>query len=88
MKIAFTGNTFARAYPEGLITGYNVAAESLLEAFMRHGKADELLYLYEPGKYQENVIRRFAEERTVLSTGKKIEMINEYDVSIPRSGST
>ena len=32
MKIAFTGNTFARAYPEGLITGYNVAAESLLEA--------------------------------------------------------
>lgn len=80
MKIAFTGNTFARAYPEGLITGYNVAAESLLEAFMRHGKADELLYLYEPGKYQENVIRRFAEERTVLSTGKKIELINEYDV--------
>lgn len=80
MKIAFTGNTFGRTRPEGLITGYNVAAEGLLKAFMRYGKADELLYLCEPGQYQEDVIRRFAKDEAVSSTKKRVELINEYDL--------
>ena len=80
MKIAFTGNTFGRTRPEGLITGYNVAAEGLIKAFMRYGKADGLLYLCEPGQYQEYVICHFAKDEAVLSTRKKIELINEYDL--------
>ena len=63
-----------------MITGYNVAAEGLIKAFMRYGKADGLLYLCEPGQYQEDVICHFAKDEAVLSTRKKIELINEYDL--------
>lgn len=80
MKIAFTGNTFSRSRPDGLITGYNVAAEGLLKAFMRYGKADEMLFLCEPGRYQEDILSRFINEETILPVGKKFSLVNEYDI--------
>lgn len=83
MKIALMGNTYRPRRNTDLVTGYSIATNDLMRSFVRHSTAEELLFLYEPGQYQEVALQELQKE----DRQGRVRLISEYDLLFHGPGS-
>ena len=70
------GNTYRPRRNTDLVTGYGIATDDLMRSFVRYGTAEELLFLYEPGQYQEMALHELQRE----DERGRMRLISEYDL--------
>lgn len=77
------GNTYRPRRNTDLVTGYSIATDDLMRSFVRYSTAEELLFLYEPGQYQEVALRELQKE----DLQGRIRLVSEYDLLFHGLGS-
>ncbi|MBP3412566.1 MAG: glycosyltransferase family 4 protein, partial [Oscillospiraceae bacterium] len=77
MNVGLLGNTYHPIKNTGLVTGFLTASCDLMDGFLRHAKADKLVCLYEPGRYQEDRLREMAK---TSGMEERVQMVSEYDL--------
>lgn len=77
MKIGLLGDSSHPINQNGLVTGFLTASSDLTDAIIRYSQAEELVCFYEPGQYQEKILR---DNQKVPQIGERIHMVSEYDV--------
>ena len=70
------GNTFRYRRKTDLVTGYSIAADDLMKSLVRHSTAEELLFLCEPGQYQEAALQQLQQE----DQHRRVRLVSEYDL--------
>lgn len=80
MKLGLMGNSLRPLIQQGMVYGYDVATNDLMDSILLFSKMDEFTCLYEPGQYQQEIIRRKIKKIRRLANDKEINMVSEYDV--------
>lgn len=80
MKLGLMGNSLRPLIQQGMVYGYDVAVNDLLDSILKYSKMDGITCLYEPGQYQQEIIRRKIKKIRQVVCDKTVDMISEYDV--------
>lgn len=80
MKLGLMGNSLRPLIQQGMVYGYDVAANDLMDSILSFSKMDEFTCLYEPGQYQQEIIHRKIKKICRKKCNKKINMVSEYDI--------
>ena len=80
MNIGLMGNSLRPLIQQGMVYGYDIAANELVDSILQYSSAEKITCIYEPAQYQQAILRRKVKRMTKLIGNKNIEMVSEYDL--------
>jgi len=80
MNLGIMGNSLRPMIQQGMIYGYDIAANELMDYIFKISGSQRISCIYEPGSFQQAILER--KIRKVMKTvpGKEIQMLSEYDL--------
>lgn len=80
MNIGLIGNTLRPIIQQGMVYGYDVAVNEIIDSIFEYSRAEMIYCLYEPAQFQEYILAKKIKKYMRRKGINNIEMINEYDV--------
>lgn len=80
MIIGLMGSSLRPLIQQGMVYGYDIAANELIDSILRYSSAEKISCIYEPGQYQQELLRRKFKRIAKLTDTKDMDMISEYDL--------
>lgn len=77
MKIGLAGSFIHKTSPQGLVTGFNVATESLARNMLCYSRAEAFACLYTPKSEQEGFLKEL--QKSTAGRSPVVQCISEYD---------
>ena len=80
MNIGLMGNSIRPLIQQGMVYGYDIAVNELVDNIFKYSSFDSVLCFYEPEQFQQEILKRKARKIVRKDSSRCISMINEYDI--------
>lgn len=79
-NLGIMGNSIRPFIQNGMVYGYDVAANELVDSIFQYSSAEKISCFYEPEQYQEGILFRKISKANRKIELNKFNMISEYDL--------
>jgi len=79
-NLGIMGNSIRPFISNGMVYGYDVAANELIDSILMYGNSERISCFYEPEQYQESILYRKISKTNRKGLPCKLDMISEYDL--------
>ncbi len=82
MKLGIMGNSLRPLINQGMVYGYDIASNELIDSILQYSSASQISCLFEPAQFQQELLKRKIKKIRNPYINKNIKMINEYELLI------
>ncbi|RHL47889.1 glycosyltransferase family 4 protein [Eubacterium ventriosum] len=79
-NLGIMGNSIRPFIKNGMVYGYDVAANELIDSILMYSNSNKVTCFYEPEQYQESILLRKINKANRNRMDCKLDMISEYDL--------